>query len=444
LRLIGASDVEAGANGDDDSSLLADAHCVVASQGSLSTCAGTLLVPIAVSVNVDVFDPTRWPLAQHGGDVLLFFCNSASGCSQSKAKHVLNEAFGGRRRVVFAELDVQAETNTSVVLFEPMLRARAMAFASVVAVFQPRAQLLRTAAATQVLMEAKVSKVPAIAELESHHGHTGLALHTVAAGNIGVVTDVELARTVLEALFSNRREIFIAALRNAESIVEESRMDQLVNYLHVAFLACAGCTLPTAAELWPMAELHNLAHNGIVENLRMYQGLQDRSTLMQATERLVREKEAIRVLNIGVDLYTIQYEHLAEEWSPGSEWVTIELEPERAALYGSRSGGSYALNVMDLAQSPLIESNAFDLVICFGIIEPHAHKQITDVEHGALISGLIRGAQRVLRDGGKLLLHVSRKLRADELEESYASIFTSAGLAVAERPFDHLFVLRKK
>ena len=491
LQMLGAVEEEDSSNSRqrEDSP---DAICVAVRRGSLSTCEGHLLMPAAVSVNTDVFDSTRWSSHHeiHTGAVLVFFCSRESGCSRSEARRVLGLTYGESRLVEFAEvkkadaLALDGSNEVSILLFEPLARARAMSLASAVVVFQPPLQQSmagRPPTATAVFMEAKSCLVPVSAKLVPAGSTIParsklLELHTVTPGDIEIVTDEHLAQTILSVLVTHidrscvrgknspRRKRFVDALRTAERVADQSNIDQLVNCLHTAFKECAACALPSTEELWgngreeDLAVIHTSNHekygisgdsghgNGCVANLRMYQGLQNRNNLLQLTERLIHAeaKSPCRVLNVGVDLYTIQYEYLAKEWSPGAVWMSIELDPNRAALYGSRSGSTFTLDVMDLAQSPLIKSDSIDIMVCFGIIEPQPYIMIPDGEFEALLQGVLRGAEDVLRNGGQLVLHVSRKPRADELEASFSRRFPSSNLVIVGRPFEDLFVLQKK
>ncbi len=178
----------------------------------------------------------------------------------------------------------------------------------------------------------------------------------------------------------------------------------------------------------------------------MYAGLDDRKELINVMERLVRNENPNRmkrVLNIGVDTYTIQYEYLVGEWAPGAEWMTVELDSERAAMYGSRSGHSISLDMLKLENSPLVAPCSVDLLICYGLIEPHPNDKMPDEKYNELIGGFLRGARRVLRNGGKLLLHIERRARGDEVYSNQAYYFPS-NLVLIERPFPRLFVLQKE
>ena len=434
--------------------------CIEAHRGILRVCSSKrLLLPVAASVNVDIFNRTRWDSRGISADgeqeiALIFLCGKEnSDCSRTEVTRLLGRDLDGRkRRIIFAELGVSDKGETG--LREPLARARALSLASIFAIYHSRYESHQADAAA-LIMEAKSCNVPTMVTLEpasDNEKEFGLRLVNISRAATFVMTDNMLAETILDILSALHsageddavlgRVLFLRALRRSELVADD--FGKVIHHLHEAFDACASCPLPSDEELWG-GEPTNVYHNGINAHLRMYAGLDDRKEVINVMERLVRSENPNRmkrVLNIGVDTYTIQYEYLVREWAPGAEWMTVELDSERAAMYGSRSGHSISLDMLKLEHSPLVAPSSVDLLICFGVIEAYSYDKWPDKKYNELIGGFLRGARRVLRNGGKLLLHIARRVRGDEVYSNQAFYFPS-NLVLIERPFPRLFVLQK-
>lgn len=156
---------------------------------------------------------------------------------------------------------------------------------------------------------------------------------------------------------------FISSLGAAEGVLTKGNQVLVVNHLHEAFAACPTCRMPAPTAFYVEGG------NGIVESLRLYQQMEDRELLLRVMRQALLDTEArisrgSRAVFVGAAWHTLQYEHIAVSKWGVAEWITVELNPLKAAL-GSRSGR--ALTIDARAMAGTLGEASVDVVVCYGV-----------------------------------------------------------------------------
>ena len=114
---------------------------------------------------------------------------------------------------------------------------------------------------------------------------------------------------------------------------------------------------------------------------------------------------------IGVDYYNVQYEYLVKEWGAlGIKYDTLEYVTKKAIMFGPRNGRSLSFDMLRLEQEVVVEDASVSLLVCFGVIAAGSRKTMETQERFESITfQFLRGARRVLKQGGRLILHIEEK-----------------------------------
>jgi hypothetical protein len=180
---------------------------------------------------------------------------------------------------------------------------------------------------------------------------------------------------------------FLTSLRAAAAVRDATGEATIVRHLHAAFDDCPQCAIPAMDDAPPSG-------NGIVSMLRMYSGLDERRVFLGAMRRVLEPPDVRRVLYVGVDWYTLQYEHIATALWGVDEWVTTDTEAMKAALFGSRSGRSLALDLRMVPRA--LGESCVDAVVILGLS--------TVLSNISAREEIFEAARGLLRPSGTLLV----------------------------------------
>jgi hypothetical protein len=223
---------------------------------------------------------------------------------------------------------------------------------------------------------------------------------------------------------SSRKNAFNAYMMKASEIDDPKRTVDVLSYVSEAYKVCPLCGIEENL-------LENTANgNKIVQTLNDYDNFPERRWLMErilpayVKHACKHASNLIRVMWIGVDIYTLRYEHIMELLGKlfhcQIDFVQIEYVADKAMSYSSFSTSpilSYDVSDLDaITKEPLLASETFDLIFAFGVIIGKIAGNVPRV---------LQSYNYLLKSGGLVLVH----------EENPAYEAAIAKMSASDPPF---------